>query len=238
MLISISACSTLKNLEEGQYLLTHNKINITADKKRIDKKEISTYLKQKPNKKFLSFFRFKLWVYQQASKKNRNTKLNHWLKNGVGEAPVIFDSVAMAESGKNIHLYLKNLGYFNNRVIVHTEYHKKKNKVKAIYNIYPSEAYKIRKWEYEIVDEQMASYVFQDTSLAKIKKGHLYNVYKMDEERDRITTHLNNKGYFRFTKESINYEVDSTLGGHQLDIFLKINNNLIPSAIKLSLIHI
>ncbi len=229
LLIGLSSCSTTKGLKEGQYLLTHNSILVPKNHKRIEKKEINTYIKQKPNKRFLNLFRFKLWVYQKADKKDKNTRFNRWLKNGVGEAPVIFDSIAMIESGENIHLYLKNLGYFNNKVEVHSEYHQEKNKVKAAYIIQPSDAYKIRSWKYDIADEQLASYVFRDTALSKIKKGKYYDVYKMDVERERITTKLNNNGYYRFTKENINYEIDSSLNSHELDITLKIANNLVPS---------
>ena len=229
-MMGISSCSTTKNLKEDQYLLTLNDVNITADQKRIDKKEINSYIKQKPNKKFIFLFRFKLWVYQKAAKKNKDTGFNRWLKNGIGEAPVFFDSVAMYESGENIHLYLKNLGYFNNKVVVKSKFHPSKNKVKASYDIYPAEAYRIRNWKYDIQDEQLSSYVYADTSLSKIKGGDLYNVYKMDEERDRITIQLNNNGYYRFTKDNIVYEIDSTLETHQLDVTLKISNNLVPSA--------
>ncbi len=229
LLIVISSCSTTKHLKDNQYLLTQNKVNISAGEKRIERKSVTAYIKQKPNKKFLSFFRFKLWAYQQGSR-GKDNRFNRWLKNGVGEAPIIFDSIAMQESAEDIKLYLHNLGYFNNRTEAQSDYYKKKKKkVQVIYDIYPSEAYTIRNIKYDISDRQLASYVYRDTALSQVKRGRLYNVYKMDEERDRITIKLNNNGYYRFTKDYIFYEVDSALNTHQLDITLKIENVLIPS---------
>ncbi len=222
------SCSTTKPLEENQYLLINNKIKIESHKRFIDGESLRGYIIQKPNKKLFGLFRFKLWAYQKTSK-GKNSKFNRWVKNTIGEKPVIFDSIATRTSAGELSLYLKNLGFFDARIHYDYKYFKnKKKKVQAIYNVQPGKPYRIRNIKYMIRDERLASYVFADTSFSLLKRGRLFNVYKMDDERDRITKNLNNNGFYRFTKEYILFEIDSALNSHQVDINLVIENVSVP----------
>ena len=48
-------------------------------------------------------------------------------------------------------------------------------------------------------------------------------------ERERLTSILNNNGFYGFTKDYIYYEVDSALNSKQADVSLIIKNMSIPS---------
>ena len=57
-----SACSAVKRVPEGEYLLVKNKFQITGDEKGLDKTELKEIVKQQPNKRILGI-RFHLTMY-------------------------------------------------------------------------------------------------------------------------------------------------------------------------------
>ena len=73
-------------------------------------------------------------------------------------------------------------------------------------------------------DPEVAHWVDMTRKGCLIKPGKVYNVYTLDKERERITNFLNNNGYFGFVKDYIFFEVDSTQGVKQMDLFLKVKN--------------
>ena len=87
------ACSETKSLKEGQYLYKGPVIHINTPEKISGRKkaEIKTELKDllrpKPNGKFLGI-PFKLLIYNMAGEPKRKG-LSYWLKNKVGEPPVL-----------------------------------------------------------------------------------------------------------------------------------------------------
>nr|MBA3971764.1 BamA/TamA family outer membrane protein [Bacteroidota bacterium] len=84
--------------------------------------------------------------------------------------------------------------------------------------------YTIERVEYKIPDELLQYYVIADTSNCLLRPGKNYDVDIMQQERERITTELNNNGYYLFTKDYIYYEVDSTVSHHKVNITLGIKN--------------
>jgi outer membrane protein insertion porin family len=93
LLVIQQSCSTTKRLPEGAYLLNANKINYRrvqkdrrAPKAQGGSKENSDSESQ--TNAHLDFCPSKLWLYSAANKPKEN-KFNWWIKNKVGEAPVI-----------------------------------------------------------------------------------------------------------------------------------------------------
>ena len=54
----LSGCFPTRHVPEGQHLLVKSKIKV--DDPKVDKDELYTYLKQRPNRKILGLFRFHL----------------------------------------------------------------------------------------------------------------------------------------------------------------------------------
>jgi outer membrane protein assembly factor BamA len=132
-----NACNPTKKLRSDEHLLIKNHI-IDKDTK-LQKTDIESYIKQKPNRKILLFVRFHLWLYNQANEEKirrkrilhdqkidrKNTKriakgksrkrsrqlFGEWLLD-IGEPPVIYDSLLADKSAKQIKSFLNNKGYF------------------------------------------------------------------------------------------------------------------------------
>jgi outer membrane protein assembly factor BamA len=213
------ACNPAKTLTEGEYLVNKNKI--TIDNAGVNTEDISSYIKQKPNRRILSLFRFHLGVYNYAMAGKKVSHFDSMLIN-IGEPPVILDTLLTNKSVKQIKLYLNSKGYFNSKVKKEISYKKKKAKINYI--ISTSSPYYIRNRNYHIEDPALRNTIVNDTSNSLVQKGIVFDADILQDERERITTELKNDGYFFFSKEYISYNVDSAFGEHKLDITVEIKN--------------
>lgn len=215
----LSSCKITRNVPENKYLLTQNRIKINTT--QIDKAELQTIIKQKPNRKFFGIIRFNLRAYNTGSV-GKERKWKNWFKNTIGEPPVIIDSLLSEKSAKQMQLYLYKKGYFNSHVQL--EYELKKNKKgKIIYNINARNPYTIKDFIYSMPDNEVSYFIKQDSLNCLIKKGKNYDEDKLEEERVRINNYLRNVGYYFFVKDYLTYKVDSSLGTQQMNIYLSLS---------------
>lgn len=94
----LTSCNPTKHVKQDELFLKKHSIKITGEK--LDKEEVERIIKQKPNRKILGAFRFHLWVYNRF-KENSESKI----KQNIGEAPVVFDSLMSNRSAKQLKLY-------------------------------------------------------------------------------------------------------------------------------------
>ena len=247
-ILLLNACNVSKKLKEGEYLLNKNVVNI--DITTLDKSEIENYIRLKPNYKLLGLFRFQLWLHnivneerlkhkrivrdekirkknERRAAKGKKEKKHHllfgeWLLS-VGEAPVIYDSLLVKKSDQQIKLYLHNKGYFLSTVKDSAHY-KRHKKVNVYFNIKTNAPYKINSISYEIADTLLKSYVYADTANSLLKIGNNYDLDVIQAERDRIEYHLNNEGYYLFTKEFIYFKIDTVSIKGKVNIVVGIKN--------------
>lgn len=220
LLLAFASCRPTKSLVDGQYLL--NKVIIKNQIKDIDKENLLPFLKQRPNSRLLGLWRNRLFFYNVGYSIKR-PKLKKSLMNS-GEAPVILDSLLTEKSRKQLELYTHNKGYFNSIVrdsVVITG----KKKVSVYYSLTSSVPYTIRNISYVISDPKIDQIVRRDTKpLTLVKTGERYDVDVLQQERDRITKDLRNRGFYNFVKEYIYFQIDSNLNNHQVDIVFGIKN--------------
>lgn len=224
------SCNPTRTLTEQEYLVDKNIIKI--DNKNVSADDISSYIKQKPNRKILMFFRVHLSVYNmfKTGKKERGWK--KWLYNTIGEPPVILDTLLTNKSVKQIKLYLNSKGYLNSQVEKEIIYKKKKATIKYI--IKSAEPYCIRNINYSTDNDYFRSLMINDTINSLIKTGDNYDADVFQSERERITTKLKNDGYYYFAKEFISYTVDSAFGNRKLDVTMEIRDPVVKLKSRIS----
>jgi len=208
-----SACSPVKHLGPDAYLL--NKNIVRSDKSELNE-GIKSILKQKPNRKILGLFRFHLGVYTIANK-GRQTGFKKWVKRTIGEEPVVIDSALTKRSHAQVLLFTQNEGYFN-AVVTDTTIYKKRKKANVIYSIVTGEPYSIRKISYIISDPSVERLVMLDTVSSLLKPGKRFRAPEFQAERERVTNHLRNMGYYEFNQLYISFDIDSALKSNQVDV--------------------
>ncbi|WP_255412447.1 BamA/TamA family outer membrane protein [Dysgonomonas sp. Marseille-P4361] len=232
-----------KFVPEGEYLLSSTAIK--SDKKVLPSYEMEPHIKQKPNYKTFAIFKLPLFIYS-LSGKDTTKWVNRTLRNA-GDPPVIYDSTMLHQTVVDLKRLMTNKGYLDAEVTPEVKLHNKKADV--TYNIAVGEPYRIDDYKIAVDDsimgdpmlptrmlsllkkpnvletDSLASIRILDTLLYRnslVKKGTLFDLDMLDQERDRITSEFRRLGYYGFNKEYIGFEADTTLGKHNVGLDLSL----------------
>ncbi len=222
------SCKSTKLLNDGEYLLIKNSISLNEKNPGIRSDELYSLARPKPNKKFLGLARIKLNLYYRGTHGKPESRYRTWLRDKAGERPSVYDSAASLASARDMEFYLNKVGYFYSTVYPSVKKTGKK-KIKVTYHVDPSLPYRIRSIHYVIEDSLMAGFIRKSRLDPKIRQGEVYNAFKLDDERDRITEILMNNGYYYFNRDFVFFEIDSTGNQKEMDVKVKIRPNKMTS---------
>lgn len=223
------SCSMAKYVPDDKYLLT--KVQVKSNIPDVNNEELKGYLRQTPNNTILGFWPLKLGFYNLSS--DDSTKwVNRWLRR-IGEPPVIYDSLKTVYGCDELQKVIFNKGYLNAEVTATSKINKKH--IKVSYDITPKEPYRIRNYFITIPDSTISS-IINKRNLSIIKRGDLFDVDKINEEREQIARLLRNRGYFNFRKELLFLYVDSALNSHEIDAELSIQPQYLDNDSALQII--
>ncbi len=208
----LEACSATKFVPEGEYML--ESVSVKSEDKNLNTGLLKGYIRQHPNSKWFSLLKVPMGPYA-LSGRDTTKRINRFLQR-VGEAPVIFDTLQASRSQENMLLAVKNLGY------LHADVKQKKDikgkKLKLTYEIIPGERYTVRNIRYLIADTLVEKIVEEHAASSLLKPGMPFDLNVLDSERGRISSRLQNSGYYKFNKEYVRFEVDSAVGNHRVDL--------------------
>ncbi len=220
MFITLESCSTTRKLSKDQALV--HKVSVKGKKSTL-KDNSQAFIRQKPNKKILGIGWLKLYLgIHNAFDWKRDNRVSRWLKNKVGEAPVIYDSAITQFSAQQMQAFYFNNGYFDAEVYADVKI--KHKKARITYHINPQSAYKIRNIQYDIKDTNIRSIYFFNLQFSKIKLDDIFNQDLLQQERERIVKDIKNNGYFFFNREFIHFDIDTSINGHFVDLKVVIEN--------------
>lgn len=212
-----TSCSTTKFVPYGKYLLTD--VKIETDNKNVNTSQMEQYINQKANTKWFSLFAVPLGTYN-LSGRDSTKWINRILKR-LGEEPVLFDTLKAEMSRKNLGTVMQNMGYLHADVSLKTIANDKK--IKVIYTLHTGKPYFIGNIEYDIYDKNIAQILdMKNENNRGLKKGMIFSINNLENERKRITNILSDSGYYKFNKDYIIYEADSTRTNDSIDVNLKL----------------
>lgn len=214
--LSCVGCSVSKFIPKNQYLL--NDFKIESDNKEVKPSQMNVYVRQHPNAKWFSLFKFPMYMYS-ASGKDSTKWVNRFLKR-IGEVPVIYSREAAEESRAEIQKAVQNMGYMGAQVDLKEE--TDGNKIKVYYMIRSGEPYIVDQITYDIFDGKVRDYLEADSTRSQLYPGMRFDVNRLDEERQRITQLLQNRGYFRFNKDYIVFQADTMLNTYKVGLTMKL----------------
>ena len=189
------SCSTTKVLQDNEYRLAKNEIEILNDK-HFNPNQLQAYLKQKPNSYFIFGWNPFLNVYNWQNGKGKG-----WdkLVTKIGVAPVIYDAEQVSNSVINLENHLNYLGYYDShvesRIIV------KRRKVNVTYEVTIGKRYPIKEITYNLPERgEFRSDFLRDTANMSVKVGDYLAESALEAETVRSSSEMRNLGYYSFNK--------------------------------------
>lgn len=231
----VASCSSTRRLKPGQILYVGAEVKINPDSSvKIDnqkdvKKTLESKTRPRPNKSILGF-RYKLFLHNLAGDTVKPKGIGNWLKNKVGEAPVLLSEVKIKYNNDVLKSYLISQGYLQAEVSGDTTVKNKKGK--AIYTANTGIRYKINSVTFPKDTGTLTNIIVSNKEKSLLKVGNFYDLDTYKNERVRIDNDLKENGYFYFSPDYLILQVDSTIGKNLVDVTLKVKDIAPDAALK------
>lgn len=231
-------------------LFKKNKIEIdsTQEIKQVAefKRELAGISQLQPNKTFIGLAKVRLWFYNISTRRDPN-KFRDWMRNKVGEPPVLYDSLSVEKSVVMMQNYLVNKGFFYNKVTYKIDIKRRKKDLKRIealavpgnekkknkkiwggkatltYFVETGDLYRMRNIFFPTDTSRITQLINKERKKSFLKPNAPFDVAELKKERERISDILRNQGYYFFNREYVYFDIDSSMGDEKLDLFVKIN---------------
>ena len=218
VVLFIASCSTTKFVSADDYLL--KAVKIESEQSDVKASTLMPYVQQRPNSKWFSLFKVPLSLYSMSGRDS--TQWGTMFLRGLGEAPVIYDSVKAAASCDNMVMYLQSEGYLHAKASYTVK--RKGRKVEVKYKAIPGISYTIDSVNVVIEDDSVHNTLQSLGALdMNLKRGMRFSIQTLDDERKRITNILTKEGYYKFNKDFIKFEVDSTVTPGMVDVTMYLH---------------
>lgn len=240
-LLFFSACSTTKKLAEGEVLYVGVKIMKIETPAKVklngtQKSGVTGPLSVKPNNPLYSPyvrtpFPIGLWVYNWNIKKEKGFKW--WLYRKLAKKPVLISDVQPELRLKMVENNMKNFGFYGIRS--HYEIIPKKRnprKARISYRVDLPEPFRygtIQLWGWQ---PDMDTIVRASMRFSELKTGEQYDINILNEERQRISDRLRNRGYYFFQPDYIEFLVDTTVGNKIADVRIGLKQGIPANAFQ------
>src|SRR6478736_3593721 len=202
-LFFVFGCSNTKYLPEGDLLYTGASVKVKDSViKKKDRKELENaleaLLRPKTNKQFLGL-RPKLWFYNIAGEPKKEKGIMNWLRNTVGEEPVLFSKVDLDYNANVLRNFSENRGYFKTRVSADSTVRNKR--VTAEYIVQPRRQYKIKEVKFPEDSSALGKAIARTKRRSLLREGRPYDLDVIKDERARIDTRLKERGFYYFNPD-------------------------------------
>ncbi|HMG92869.1 MAG TPA: BamA/TamA family outer membrane protein [Chryseolinea sp.] len=216
--VVFSGCQGTKFLKDGEALYTGSKIHFETTGRRVGRKkvlekELQDLITPKPNSTVLGM-RPGVWFYYVAGTPKKKKGLKSFIKNKLGQPPVLMSEINPERTAKVLEAQLFNEGYFKSSVS--GEAKTKGKEGKAIYTVKISRPYRLDSIRYPNPrDSVYASIIRTLKEESLLKPRQRYDLARMQAEQERIEEKLENYGFYYFDDRFLIFEADSTVGRRQ-----------------------
>jgi outer membrane protein assembly factor BamA len=228
------SCSNTKFLAEDEKLYTRTSFSQQGIGKINDKALKAFNLYSIGNVKTISPFiplpRTNLTIYNYCKPTGKRGPRS-FIYREYGKAPVLLDHVNPDFRSKIMQQRLANMGHFDSEVHLDIKiYSKDDMKARAKYHVLFKPAYTYRNLNFRnnqtIVDSTIAGSMKESL----IVPGKDYNHTALRNERIRLSTMLNNQGFFFFNPNHIFFNADTSVGQRQVDMTLMVKDEISEKA--------
>jgi len=218
--VSFMACSTTKNLPDGEILYTGiDKLEVVNEDETPAGiqalTEVEAALAYAPNNAIFGSSSMRwplplgLWVYNGFVKYQDKKGVGRWIFDHMGTDPVLMSSVNGETRAKVATNLLHDYGYFNGSVLYKEVPQKDPRQAKVSYVIDMARPFFLDSIAYLRYPASADSLIRATRSQSVLKGGENFSVLKLEEERQRLSSLFRNHGYYYYRPEFTTYRADT-----------------------------
>jgi outer membrane protein assembly factor BamA len=237
----LAACSTTKNLPEGEVLYTGIKaIEVISPKqtKAMDSamEEIESALSYPPNNALFGSssgrypFPAGLWVYNAFV--NKKGGIHKWIFDTFAARPVFISAVNPEVRAAVARNLLRENGYFDGTCAYEIIPEKNLRKAKVSYTLEMNHAYTYDSIRYMRMRHYADTLLKANDDKSLLHKGDNFNVVKLEAERQRIAALLRDNGFYYFRPDFIVYDADTLLSPGKVRLRVRRKDGLPLNALR------
>ena len=211
------SCSTTRVLEDGEYRLARNNVEITNDRK-FSPREVEKYIQQKSNTYLVFGWNPFLNVYNWSGRDT--SKFSNQLIRKIGVAPVVYRPSQVDASIANIERHLEYLGYYGSDV--RSDVKVDGRKVDVTYTVTLGKRYKIDRLDFSVPNGEFRKDFYADTANLSIKRGDYLSESALEQETERSAAWMRRNGWFGFTKNYYSFEADTLERRDTADLLMMV----------------
>lgn len=234
LVVLFSSCSVQKFLPEGERLYKGAEVKVTKDTAvKQSSKELKALIKSavspRPNKYFLGQ-PWKVWWWYKIGEPKREKGFKAFLRNKLGEPPVLSSRVKVESTAENIQSLMENNGYF--KTTVQGDTNNFSYYTKAVYTAQVKPQYTINKIEWVTDSSDIMRAILRTRGRSLLRPGQPYSLADIKAERERLDLRLKTRGYYYFNPDYLMAYADSTIGGKKVNLYLNIKKDVPKDAKK------
>lgn len=198
-LLVMASCSeerrtTVENYPANTAFIYHNQIQVNGVQSKVEKKRLSLDLEN---------------YWDDSLKARREQRRLFWYRI---KKPPVYDSTNLLRSKNFMNAYLNSQGYYYASLSdsIHVDTVNDQIRVSAMMTIDPGKNITIDSIGYQLDDSVLQNIAERNMKFSLIKKGNAYSKQLINDELDRLIGIYRRKGYYKFTKEDIYAEIDTT----------------------------
>lgn len=225
----LASCNTMRYVPQDKYLLRRNTVEIdgrhdASRRERVAPKDLMQYVQQRPNNRLLGIGIY-LGMYNLTDTAKHSGWQRFW-RDKMGEAPVIYDPQLAGQSKQMMQVYLTSRGYLDATVTDTVEYHPRKRKATVRYVARTGRPFTVSEIRYRIDDKFLEPILLEDTASSLLRRGMVYDRDVFDAERERISSRLQDMGFWGFNKGYITYTVDTAHLDHAMILTMRVRRRV------------
>ena len=183
----MQSCNLTKHVPDGEYLL--DRVHLTGDLGAVSEDDLSDYVRQQPNDRFIHLWRVGLGVYSASRVDSASrTGFGNWLQR-IGSEPVIYDSAMQTHTAEQLRLVLMRKGYYDASVDDTLELTGDK-RCEVTYRIKAGEVYRISHVGFSVPEGEVGDIILADTANTLLHPGDPLDIETHDAEQGRIARRL------------------------------------------------
>ncbi len=236
IILLLYSCSGVKFLSENELFYKGATLTIVDRDNSVDHRfmlqDLKKMMEPKANETIFGM-RPAVWFYG-AMGEPKKKGVRRFIQNTIGSSPVLYDRSIPSRTVRLLENRLFNSGYFDARVGYDIK--EKKKDIVVHYQVELGEPFIFNQIHFPADTTILGREIRSTSSSSLLKKGKIYNLQLLKDERERNNQHLKNKGFYYFNPEFIQYDIDSTSGNHMLEVWMRLKDELPISSLKSYLI--